>query len=65
MQHKIKVTIKQSIFGVILWEVIKITKFSGSERLELIYRGVVFKKAIKKAMETREHKTPIILEISG
>jgi hypothetical protein len=65
MQHRIKVTIKKSVFGVVLWEVVKITKFSGSERLELIHRGVSFKNAIIKAMGNRDHKTPVILEISG
>ena len=65
LQHKIKVTIKRSIFGVVLWEVIKVTEFNRSERLELIHQGVSFKNAIIKAMENRDHKTPVILEISG
>jgi hypothetical protein len=65
MRHEIRITIKRSIFGVILWKVVKITHFNRSERLELIYRGVSLKSAIKKAMGNRDHKTPSILEISG
>ena len=55
MKHEIRITKKKSLFGVWLWEVIKITHFRSSQRLESIYQGTSFKNAVKVAKNARGH----------
>jgi len=63
--HEIQVNRKPSLFGVNLWEVVKITHFNNYQRIESVYKGLSLKNALKTARNERNDKTPSKLTIRG